>query len=70
MGRTKKKRTKRYSGVDAKQTTARVIRVSAEERGPVKDWWVMHRVQVKIAGAIAGVVSVLSLIGVGIAGLF
>jgi len=68
--RQKKKRNKRYSGVDARVSTPMVTRVSAEERSRFKEWWLVYGRLVR-AGAIAlGIVLVLIVLVVGIIGLF
>lgn len=66
----KKKRTKKYQGVDAKVSTPTVTRVSAEERSRFKEWWLQYRQLVRIGGTAAGIVGVLALLVIGIIGLF
>lgn len=39
MAKQKKKRTKTYSGVDAKITKPSVTRVSAVNRNRIQQWW-------------------------------
>ncbi|MCL2451406.1 hypothetical protein FWD20_00765 [Candidatus Saccharibacteria bacterium] len=54
MGKSKKKRNKKYAGVDAKQTdnVMRVHRVAAVVRSPLQQWLHEHRKLVR-RGAIA-----------------
>lgn len=65
----KKKRTKRYHGVDAKVTTPSVVRVSAEERSRFKEWWIVYGQLVRVFGTIAGIAFALILVIIGIIGL-
>lgn len=53
MGKQKKKRNKAYRGIGAKQHQS-IIRVTAEERGPLKEWWIVHGRTAKIAAIIGG----------------
>lgn len=66
----KKKRTKRYQGVDAKIQTPQVMRVSAEERSRFKEWWLVYGQLTKVAGGILGAILVLILLVIGIVGMF
>ncbi|MES2876738.1 MAG: hypothetical protein V4678_04705 [Patescibacteria group bacterium] len=66
----KKKRNKKYQGVDAKVSTASVTRVSAEERSRFREWWLVYRQIVRIVAIAIGFVAVLILLIVGIIGLF
>jgi hypothetical protein len=65
----KKKRNKRYHGADAKVTAPSVVRVSAEERSRLKEWWLVYGQLARVIGALAGIVFVLILLVVGIIGL-
>lgn len=66
----KKKRTKKYQGINAKVSTPIVTRVSAEERSQLKEWWLQYRQLVRIGGAFVGIIAVLLLLVIGIIGLF
>jgi hypothetical protein len=66
----KKKRTKKYSGVDARVTTPLVTRVSAEERSRFKEWWLTYGQLTRLIGIVLGILAVLILVVVGIVGLF
>lgn len=66
----KKKRNKKYQGVDARVGAPQVTRVSAEERSRFKEWWLTYRQLVRIGGTIVGILLVLMLLIVGIIGLF
>ena len=68
--RQKKKRNKKYQGVDAKVSTPMVTRVSAEERSRFKEWWLQYRQLVRFAAAALGILVVLILVIIGIIGLF
>jgi hypothetical protein len=70
MARTKKKRNKRYQGADARLTTPTVMRVSAEERSALKEWWLTYGRIVRIAAIAAGILLILVITVVGIVGLF
>ena len=65
----KKKRNKKYQGVDAKVSTPLVTRVSAEERSRFKEWWLAYGQLVRIFGTITGILFVLILVIIGIVGL-
>lgn len=65
----KKKRNKRYSGADARVSTPVVTRVSAEEISPLKEWWRTYGRLAKFIAAIFGIVILLALLIVGIAGI-
>lgn len=69
MAKQKKKRTKAYSGTDARSSRPKIIRVSAENRGPIKDWWVSHKRIVKPLLIAAGVVLAILLLIDGLFGL-
>lgn len=66
----KKKRTKKYSGVDARVGTPMVTRVSAEERSRFKEWWMVYGQLTKFAGAVVGIIAVVVLLVIGIIGMF
>jgi hypothetical protein len=66
----KKKRSKKYSGTDAKQTAPVVLRVSAEERSPLKEWWLSYRILVRFITVAIGVLAAVALVIIGIIGLF
>jgi hypothetical protein len=66
----KKKRTKRYQGIDAKQTTPSVTRMAAEERSPMKEWWVANGQMARLIAIAAAILIVIILIVTGIIGLF
>lgn len=65
----KKKRTKKYQGVDAKVTTPMVTRVSAEERSRFKEWWLVYGQLSRVFGTIILIVLVVGLLIIGIVGL-
>ena len=66
----KKKRNKRYHGIDAKVTTPSVVRVSAEERSRFKEWWLVYGQLVRMAAIVVGALLLLILVIIGIFGLF
>jgi hypothetical protein len=66
----KKKRNKRYQGVDAKVTTPSVVRVSAEERSRFKEWWLVYGQLVRMGAIVVGAILLLALVIIGIIGLF
>ncbi|HRJ06139.1 MAG TPA: hypothetical protein PK096_01055 [Candidatus Saccharibacteria bacterium] len=70
MAKQKKKRNKRYHGVDARVTTPMVTRVSAEERSRFKEWWLVYGRLAKFAAAVVGIIAVIVLLVIGIIGLF
>ena len=65
----KKKRNKRYTGVDARVTAPTVMRVSAEELSPFQEWWRTYGRLVKLGLTIVGIVLLLALLVVGIIGI-
>lgn len=65
----KKKRTKKYQGVDAKVSTPIVTRVSAEERSRFKEWWLVYGQIVRILGTVLAVIAVIILLVIGIVGM-
>ena len=70
MSKQKKKRNKPYRGQDAKITRPTIVRVSAEQRGPLKQWWVEHKRAAKPLGIIVAILLAIILLGIGIVGLF
>ncbi len=66
----KKKRSKRYQGVDAKVQTPQIMRVSAEERSWFKEWWLRYGQLAKVVAGIVGVVLVVIILVIGIVGMF
>lgn len=59
MAKQKKKRNKQYTGKDASITRPTIMRVTAENRHPLKQWWVEKKQVAKpllIAGGVAIVV--------------
>lgn len=66
----KKKRNKKYHGADAKVTSPTVLRVAAEERSPLKEWWLTYGQMAKLAGAVAGVILVIILVILGVLVVF
>lgn len=66
MARPKKKRTKAYRGNDAKQRRPTIVRVTAENRGPVKQWWVDNK---RLARPVLIVLGALAALGLLIQGL-
>ena len=65
----KKKRTKTYSGLDARVATPQVTRVSAEERSRFKEWWLVYGQLTRLVGVAVGIIVVLVLVVIGIIGL-
>lgn len=70
MAKQKKKRNKKYTGIDAKAGAPTVVRVQAEERSALKEWWLTYRRVVKIGGIAGGIVALIALLGIGIVGIF
>ena len=66
----KKKRTKKYQGIDAKVSTPVVTRVSAEERSRFKEWWLQYRQLVRFAATALGIIAAVVLLIIGIVGMF
>lgn len=66
----KRKRTKKYQGVDAKVDTPHVMRVSAEERSRLKEWWLQYGQITKLVSGVVLVIFVVILVIVGIVGAF
>jgi hypothetical protein len=54
MSRTKKKRNKPYTGIDATPSQPVVHRYSAVVRSPISEWWVEHKKAVKIVSLVGG----------------
>lgn len=52
MAKQKKKRTKRYQGIEAKQQQPATIRITAVKRSRTKQWWLDNKKIIR-AGAIA-----------------
>lgn len=62
MGKSKKKRTKRYSGEDATSSPVSepvVYRVTAVDRGRLGQWWFEKKKVVKPIAIVAGIVVVI-----------
>lgn len=57
--RTKKKRTKSYSGTDAAPTRPVVHRYTAEVKSPAREWWEAKRGPFKIAAIAAAILGFL-----------
>jgi hypothetical protein len=70
MAKQKKKRTKKYQGVDAKVSAPLVTRVSAEERSRFKEWWLTYGQVTRLAAIAIGILVVVVLLAVGIIGMF
>ncbi len=70
MAKQKKKRTKKYQGVDAKVSTPHVLRVSAEERSRFKEWWLVYGQITRLVGIALGILFVVVLLVIGIIGMF
>jgi hypothetical protein len=66
----RKKRNKKYQGVDAKVTAPTVLRFEAEERSPLKEWWLQYRQMIRVIATIVGVLLIIILIITGIVMLF
>lgn len=69
MAKQKKKRSKAYTGVDAKNTRPSIVRVTAENRGPIKEWRLSHKRQIRAGLIVLGILLALFLLGSGIVGL-
>lgn len=69
MAKTKKKRTKHYTGAGAAQGPV-VRRFEAVERGRLGDWWIEHKLRVRIIGIAVLVVLIVVLIVSGIISAF
>ena len=69
MAKQKKKRNKRYTGADAKSSIPTLVRVQAEDRGALKEWWVTYGKIVKILGGVIGVLLALVIVIIGIIGM-
>jgi hypothetical protein len=70
MAKQKKKRTKKYQGVDARVSAPLVTRVSAEERSRFKEWWLTYGQVTRLAAIAIGILVVVVLLAVGIIGMF
>jgi hypothetical protein len=57
MSKQKKKRSKKYTGVDAAMTRPSVTRVKAVKRTKVQQWWLDRRRALKPALIAAAIVS-------------
>ena len=70
MAKVKKKRNKKYAGVDASQQKPTITRVQAVNRNPVSQWLFERQRLLKTVGIGALVVLGLALIISGIVSLF
>jgi hypothetical protein len=70
MAKQKKKRTKKYHGVDARVTAPLVTRVSAEERSRFKEWWLVYGQLTRLAAIALGILVVVALLVIGVVGMF
>lgn len=70
MAKTKKKRTKSYSGADAKITRPQVVRISAANRSAPKQWLYERQRLVRPVAMAVLVVAVLVLIIFGLISIF
>jgi len=61
MGKPKKKRNKKYTGVDAKQTdnVVRVHKVAAVVRSPLKQWLHEHKKLLRRGAIVVTIVAVI-----------
>ena len=59
MAKQKKKRNKKYTGADAKNSQPNVIRVQAVRRSPAKQWWHEKKKIVKTVAIVVAVVALL-----------
>jgi len=66
----KKKRSKKYQGLDAKVAAPQVVKVSAEERSRFREWWLVYGQLTRFVAAVVGVIAVVILLIIGIIGLF
>jgi hypothetical protein len=57
MSKSKKKRTKQYTGQDAASTPT-VRHYVAEVKSPRREWWENHKRQLKLIGGIGGGVAI------------
>lgn len=69
VNKQKKKRSKKYQGRDAKLQAPKVLRVSAEERSPLKEWWLRYGQLAKVVGGIVGVIIAVIILLIGIVGM-
>lgn len=65
----KKKRNKKYTGVDARVQAPLVTRVSAEERSRFKEWWLVYGQLARLFGIVVAILVVIVLVVIGIIGL-
>ena len=69
MAKQKKKRNKVYRGSDARQTRPTIQRISAEDRGPVKEWIHNRRKFAKPLAFLFGAIAFVALIITAIVGI-
>lgn len=70
MAKHKKKRTKKYHGIDAKVSAPVIMRVSAEERSRFREWWLVYGKVTRYGAIAAGILFIIVLLVIGIIGLF
>lgn len=70
MARNKKKRNKKYSGVDAVDIRPRIIKVQASNRNKVSQWLYERRKLLKITAIGVVIIAVIALLISGIVSLF
>lgn len=70
MAKPKKKRTKKYSGIDAATHRSSVTRVSAVNRSRLGQWLHDRQRMLKLAGTVLIIIAVIILVISGIISLF
>lgn len=70
MAKVKKKRTKKYSGVDAPSRQPSIRRISAVQRSRFSQWLHDKRPVIKAIGTIIAIVLLIALLITGIGSIF
>ena len=70
MSKSKKKRTKKYSGADAATTRPSITRVQAVSRSPLNQWLFEKKRVIKTSGTVLLVLLGIAIIVSGIISLF
>ncbi|MDO4773598.1 MAG: hypothetical protein Q4A37_00505 [Candidatus Saccharibacteria bacterium] len=70
MAKVKKKRTKKYSGVDASSQQPSIRRISAVQRSRLGQWLHDKRPLLKAIGTMIGIILLIALLIAGISSLF
>jgi hypothetical protein len=66
MAKTKKKRNKKYTGIDAAVTTPTIVHVTASNRSKLAQWFYERRQLARPVGIAAAIAIVVILVVVGI----